>query len=59
MLSKLNIPVRVIDVSEAPDVAEFLRGEGFAALPVVFPANPSIKPWAGFRPGMIESLVAA
>lgn len=58
MLDKLDVPVRIIDVSEAPDVAEFLRGEGFAALPVVFPANPAIKPWAGFRPGLIEGLAA-
>jgi glutaredoxin-like protein NrdH len=56
MLDKLDIPVRIIDVSESPDVAEFLRGEGFASLPVVFPANPSIKPWTGFRPTLLDEL---
>lgn len=56
MLDKLGVPVRVIDVSEAPDVAEFLRREGFASLPVVFPADSAIKPWTGFRPTLLDSL---
>lgn len=56
-LDKLHIPSRIIDVSESPDAAEFLKREGFASLPVVFPADKDIQPWAGFRPSLIESLV--
>lgn len=51
-----NIPARVIDVSQAPDAAEYLRREGFSGLPVVFPADPTIKPWAGFRPTLLDGL---
>jgi glutaredoxin-like protein NrdH len=56
-LEKLHIPARIIDVSDSPDAAEFLRREGFASLPVVFPADRSVEPWAGFRPSLIEELV--
>lgn len=57
-LDKLNIPARVIDLSQAPDAAEFLKREGFSTLPVVFPADKSVAPWAGFRPSLIERLAS-
>lgn len=57
-LENRGVASRIIDVSTSPDAAEFLRREGFASLPVVFPADKSIAPWAGFRPSLIDGLVA-
>ncbi|WP_276760727.1 glutaredoxin domain-containing protein [Mycolicibacter arupensis] len=51
-----GIPARIIDVSQSPDAAEYLRREGFASLPVVFPADPKIAPWTGFRPTLLDEL---
>lgn len=55
-LEKLGVTARYVDVGEVPSAAAALRAEGFASLPVVFPTDTDIKPWAGFRPTLIDTL---
>ncbi|MBS9535068.1 NrdH-redoxin [Mycobacterium sp. M1] len=58
-LDKLGVAARFIDVSESPDAAAFLRAEGFASLPVVFPADNRVPAWTGFRPVLLDKLAKA
>lgn len=45
----------MVNIDQVPDAADTLRAQGFRQLPVVVAGETS---WSGFRPDMINRLVA-
>lgn len=55
MLVRGAVDFDVVDISEDPEAAEYVRGLGYTSAPIVVAGEHH---WSGFRHGALQNLIA-